>query len=131
MLHSATATLAPSSVIRISNPGTIMGDHNIASAVNKGKVEKSIASDLPEPPKFEDAYEHRAYLKGRLALAFRIFAKFGYEEGVAGHITVKVGKPSHPPQKTVFLGQSLTNAPRILSTPTAFGSTHLACPGHT
>lgn len=44
----------------------------------------------PTPTKFEDKYEERAYQKGRLALAFRIFAKFGYDEGVAGHITLRV-----------------------------------------
>jgi ribulose-5-phosphate 4-epimerase/fuculose-1-phosphate aldolase len=34
--------------------------------------------------------EERAYLKGRLAAAFRIFGKFGFDEGVAGHITLRV-----------------------------------------
>lgn len=41
------------------------------------------------PPKFSDKYEEREYLKGRLAAAFRIFGKYGYDEGVAGHITVR------------------------------------------
>jgi hypothetical protein len=36
------------------------------------------------PPKFEDKYEEREYLKGRLAAAFRIFGKYGFDEGVAG-----------------------------------------------
>jgi len=40
-------------------------------------------------PKFKDAYEEREFLKGRLAAAFRIFGKLGFEEGVAGHITVR------------------------------------------
>ncbi|KAI9690084.1 MAG: hypothetical protein M1820_010023 [Bogoriella megaspora] len=44
---------------------------------------------LPSIPKFEDKYEERAHLKGRLAAAFRIFGKFGFDEGVAGHITVR------------------------------------------
>jgi len=43
----------------------------------------------PRPPRFEDPYEQREYLKGRLALAFRIFAKLGFEEGVVGHITLR------------------------------------------
>ena len=47
-------------------------------------------STLPRPPKFEDKYQEREYQKGRLALAFRIFAKHGYDEGVAGHITLRV-----------------------------------------
>ncbi|KXJ85524.1 class II aldolase and Adducin domain-containing protein [Microdochium bolleyi] len=41
------------------------------------------------PPTFKDPLEERDYLKARLALAFRIFAKLGYDEGVAGHITVR------------------------------------------
>jgi len=43
----------------------------------------------PSPPKFEDKYEEREYLKGRLAAAFRIFGKEGFDEGVAGHITLR------------------------------------------
>ncbi|CAH0024409.1 unnamed protein product [Clonostachys rhizophaga] len=44
---------------------------------------------LLAPPVFTDKYEEREYLKGRLALAFRIFGKFGFDEGVAGHITLR------------------------------------------
>jgi len=43
----------------------------------------------PRPKTFTDKYEEREYQKGRLALAFRIFAKFGFDEGVAGHITLR------------------------------------------
>ena len=48
---------------------------------------------FPSPPKFDDKYKERAYMKGRLAAAFRIFAKYGFDEGVAGHITLRVGLP--------------------------------------
>ncbi|CAK7274482.1 hypothetical protein SEPCBS119000_006196 [Sporothrix epigloea] len=41
------------------------------------------------PPVFEDPYAYRAFLKHRLALAFRIFASHGFMEGIAGHITVR------------------------------------------
>ncbi|PSN61009.1 class II aldolase/adducin domain-containing protein [Corynespora cassiicola Philippines] len=44
---------------------------------------------FPGPPKFDDPYKERAYLKGRLAAAFRIFGKYGFDEGVAGHITLR------------------------------------------
>jgi len=40
--------------------------------------------ETPRPPKFDDPYKAREYQKGRLALAFRIFAKLGFDEGVAG-----------------------------------------------
>lgn len=46
--------------------------------------------NFPVAPTFTNKYEERAYQKGRLALAFRIFAKLGFDEGVAGHITLRV-----------------------------------------
>jgi hypothetical protein len=33
-------------------------------------------------PKFDDPLKERDYLKGRLAAAFRIFGKYGFDEGV-------------------------------------------------
>lgn len=52
-----------------------------------GKMQKL---KFPSAPKFDDPYKERAYLKGRLAAAFRIFGKHGFDEGVAGHITLRV-----------------------------------------
>ncbi|KAI0673013.1 arad-like aldolase/epimerase [Trametes maxima] len=43
----------------------------------------------PMPPTFASKEEEREFLKFRLAQAFRIFGKLGYDEGVAGHITVR------------------------------------------
>jgi len=53
------------------------------------KLTKGKQSGFPKPPTFEDPHEEREYLKGRLAAAFRIFGKFGFDEGVAGHITIR------------------------------------------
>ncbi|MEU0564889.1 class II aldolase/adducin family protein [Nonomuraea sp. NPDC005983] len=41
------------------------------------------------PPTFETVEEERRHRKERLAAALRIFGKFGFEEGVAGHITAR------------------------------------------
>jgi ribulose-5-phosphate 4-epimerase/fuculose-1-phosphate aldolase len=57
--------------------------------VIRGKFANAQMQKFPSPPKFADKYEEREYLKGRLALAFRIFGKLGYDEGVAGHITLR------------------------------------------
>jgi ribulose-5-phosphate 4-epimerase/fuculose-1-phosphate aldolase len=48
-----------------------------------------IPDETSAPPKFSNPHEERAYLKHRLVLAFRVFAQFGFSEGVAGHITVR------------------------------------------
>jgi ribulose-5-phosphate 4-epimerase/fuculose-1-phosphate aldolase len=44
---------------------------------------------IPTPPKFASVDEERRHRKERLAASFRLFAKFGYDEGVAGHITAR------------------------------------------
>ena len=45
--------------------------------------------DRPQPPVFERVEEERLHRKQRLAAAFRLFAKFGFSEGIAGHITAR------------------------------------------
>jgi ribulose-5-phosphate 4-epimerase/fuculose-1-phosphate aldolase len=45
--------------------------------------------ELPQPPTFERVEDERRHRKERLAAAFRLFAHFGFEEGIAGHITIR------------------------------------------
>jgi ribulose-5-phosphate 4-epimerase/fuculose-1-phosphate aldolase len=40
-------------------------------------------------PKFDSVEEERLHRKQRLAAGFRLFGKFGFDEGVAGHITAR------------------------------------------
>ena len=50
---------------------------------------------FPAPPAgiYEDVASERLYRKQRLAAAFRLFGRFGFSEGVAGHITAR--DPEH------------------------------------
>ncbi|MFE5935554.1 class II aldolase/adducin family protein [Streptomyces sp. NPDC056470] len=48
---------------------------------------------LPLPPTFDTVEEERRYRKEQLAAGFRLFGRFGFSEGVAGHITVR--DPEH------------------------------------
>lgn len=48
-----------------------------------------VKNNRPEPPTFDTVEEERKHLKERLAGAFRLFSKFGFDEGVAGHITMR------------------------------------------
>ncbi len=51
---------------------------------------------FPQPPIFSSIEEERAHRKQRLAASFRLFAKYGFDEGVAGHITARdPEKPDH------------------------------------
>jgi ribulose-5-phosphate 4-epimerase/fuculose-1-phosphate aldolase len=44
---------------------------------------------LPAAPVFANLEEERRHRKQRLAAAFRLFSRFGFDEGVAGHITAR------------------------------------------
>jgi ribulose-5-phosphate 4-epimerase/fuculose-1-phosphate aldolase len=47
-------------------------------------------------PKFASLEEERRHRKGRLAAAFRLFSRFGFDEGVTGHITARdPERPDH------------------------------------
>ena len=43
----------------------------------------------PQPPIFQTVEEERLHRKQRLAAAFRLFGRFGFSEGIAGHITAR------------------------------------------
>jgi ribulose-5-phosphate 4-epimerase/fuculose-1-phosphate aldolase len=45
--------------------------------------------NLPGIPSFTTAEEERRHRKQRLAGAFRLFSRLGFDEGVAGHITAR------------------------------------------
>jgi len=44
---------------------------------------------MPVPPVFDTVEEERLHRKQRLAAGFRLFSRFGFDEGVAGHITAR------------------------------------------
>jgi ribulose-5-phosphate 4-epimerase/fuculose-1-phosphate aldolase len=43
----------------------------------------------PEPPVFTDKLEERQHLKIRLAVGYRIFSMYGFDMGIAGHISCR------------------------------------------
>ncbi len=55
--------------------------------------QKALAAKIQGPPQFKTHEETRLYRKQQLAAAFRLFSKFGFNEGVAGHITAR--DPEH------------------------------------
>jgi ribulose-5-phosphate 4-epimerase/fuculose-1-phosphate aldolase len=65
-------------------------DPNLAAVVGPAPA----GGGLPQPPVFDSVDAERKYRKEQLAAGFRLFGKFGFSEGVAGHITVR--DPEHP-----------------------------------
>jgi len=51
---------------------------------------------MPDLPSFSSVETERRHRKQRLAAAFRLFSRFGFDEGIAGHITARdPGRPDH------------------------------------
>ena len=55
-----------------------------------------LISKIHEIPEFSDKYAERKWAKEHMAAAFRIFAKFGYNDGAGGHISLR--DPVNPKQ---------------------------------
>lgn len=66
----------------------------MSEQVNEIVMNAGSAVDLMKQP--ESVEEQRVDQKRKLAAAFRIFGKFGFDEGVAGHITLR--DPEHSDQ---------------------------------
>ncbi|KAI8975431.1 class II aldolase/adducin N-terminal [Mycotypha africana] len=49
---------------------------------------------IPTFPTFKDVHTQRMHMKQKLAAGFRLLAKFGWDEGVAGHMTFR--DPEYP-----------------------------------
>jgi hypothetical protein len=81
--------MAPSSTKVVPEEEEVWGDNTRSGLKGAPKVKLPNLLSMQRTP-FEDKFEERNYLKHRLALAFRIFAKYGFNEGIAGHITLRV-----------------------------------------
>src|SRR5690242_18250636 len=53
----------------------------------------ALLPDLGHLPTFDSVEDERLHRKQRLAASFRLFGRFGFDEGVAGHITAR--DPEH------------------------------------
>jgi hypothetical protein len=92
----------PDEIVETAASVPTNGHDGLGTATHEPGLTKKQAENaevtMPKYPgltkKFADVYEERAYQKGRLVLAFRIFAKLGFDEGVAGHITLRVSATS-------------------------------------
>ena len=50
---------------------------------------QTIEHMIPSAPTFDSIEQERQHRKERLASVFRVFSRFGFEEGLAGHVTAR------------------------------------------
>jgi Class II Aldolase and Adducin N-terminal domain len=63
---------------------------NVVQKINTAtSAAEKFYAGMARPPVFGSSREEREHRKERLAAAFRLFSKFGFDEGVAGHITAR------------------------------------------
>ena len=61
--------------------------------LNRVSVGENLDNSAIKRPEFSSYEEERLYIKQRLAASFRLFAHYGFDAGVAGHISVR--DPEH------------------------------------
>lgn len=61
--------------------------NSASGALGKAKNGKKLR--IRSYPKFESLIEERLYRKQHLAATFRVFAERGFDEGIAGHVSVR------------------------------------------
>lgn len=52
-------------------------------------IQSRVRPTLPKQPTFASIAEERSHRKQHLAAALRLFSRYGFDEGVAGHITAR------------------------------------------
>lgn len=52
-------------------------------------LDNEIMKAMDNIPTFTDKHEERKWAKAQLAAAFRVFAKLGYADGCAGHVSLR------------------------------------------
>jgi ribulose-5-phosphate 4-epimerase/fuculose-1-phosphate aldolase len=77
-------------------PASHAGAHDLVTRERREPLTRADLEPVPEselffarPPSFDDPAAERRHRKERLAAALRLFGRFGFEEGVAGHITAR------------------------------------------
>jgi hypothetical protein len=80
--EQATLHLRPDTTHATDKPADFFEDvHFLGDKDGKVKIRS--------PPAFENKLDERKYKMQHLAVAFRVFAKQGFDEGVAGHISLR------------------------------------------
>lgn len=60
-----------------------------SAAENKETPDEVKLPTVTKVPTFTDKYEERKWAKEQMAGAFRVFARLGYCDGVAGHMSLR------------------------------------------
>lgn len=95
MAPSATETVAAAPALNVKGSGQQKTVNGVEREANPPQLQVTAKTKdgrklkVRSYPKFDTLEEERLYRKQHLAAAFRVFADRGFDEGVAGHISVR------------------------------------------
>lgn len=78
----------PSSTVSPASEKNVVSHKTPLQMISQGTA-------LPGIPTFVSFAAHRTWMLEHMALAFRVFARKGYTEGMSGHISVRDPENSH------------------------------------
>lgn len=82
---AAKAAEIPSKQVPVETPSV----QEAGQVQVRGRTAAGKELRIRQYPQFDSLEDERLYRKQHLAAAFRVFADRGYDEGVAGHISVR------------------------------------------
>lgn len=82
-IPNANANVSQSKTAVFGKKGTDMKSMAVGARTQDGGVR------VPTIPEFKTKEEEQRYCKEHLVAAFRVFADRGYDEGVAGHMSLR------------------------------------------
>ena len=68
---------------------TLLRPSKLNVMIDTAEPTQTIDQMIPSAPTFDSIEQERQHRKERLASVFRVFSKFGFEEGLAGHVTAR------------------------------------------
>ncbi len=89
MIVNAKLIVKPNNLLSNSIISRLYSGTTVSSSSSTSADLQTIIANLPTPPKFTNVHDERRYKKEILAGSFRLFSKYGYDEGAAGHITFR------------------------------------------
>lgn len=91
----APSAITPIDIEPVPVKGKPANSHNNAVEKKKSPLEMmATGGTLAGIPTFPSFANHRQWMLEHMALAFRVFARKGYTEGISGHISVR--DPENP-----------------------------------
>ena len=69
--------------------GALLRPSKLNVMTDTAEPTQTIDQMIPSAPTFDSIEQERQHRKERLASVFRVFSRFGFEEGLAGHVTAR------------------------------------------